>query len=218
MVGYVAEGRCSGCPLALGSDGSRKEVSHFEGGLCEYMGVKGDRSAGASSDVPSVVVGTGTFEEFYRQNLRRLVGLAYSVSGIRADAEDLAQEAMSVAHRDWERISRLEKPEAWVRRILLNKAVSRRRRWSAERRAILRLGGDGEVSGFEAVSDEADRVWSEIRRLPRRQVEVVALRFVDDLTLEEIGAVLGCSKETVNTHLRRARKTLARRLGLEVDV
>lgn len=182
------------------------------------MGVKDDPPVDVSSDIPSVVVGSGTFEAFYRRNLRRLVGLAYSVSGSSADAEDLAQDALSEAHRDWERISRLEKPEAWVRRILLNKAVSKRRRWSAERRAVLRLGRGGDTSGFEAVSDEADRVWGEIRRLPRRQVEVVALRYVDDLTLDEIGAVLGCSKETVNTHLRRARKTLGRRLGMEVDV
>jgi DNA-directed RNA polymerase specialized sigma24 family protein len=41
---------------------------------------------------------------------------------------------------------------------------------------------------------------------------VVAFRYYDQLSMSEIAEVLGCSKESVNTHLRRARTTLARRL------
>ena len=82
---------------------------------------------------------------------------------------------------------------------------------------MARLAGRREVEAFAAVSDDADRVWAEVRRLPTRQIQAVALRYVEDLTLDEIGQVLGCSKDTVNTHLRRARATLARRLRLEVE-
>jgi RNA polymerase sigma factor (sigma-70 family) len=168
-----------------------------------------------AGDVP--VVRGESFESFYARQQRRLVGLAFSVSGSRLGAEDLVQDALAAAYRDWDRIQRLEDPEAWVRRILLNRAVSGYRRRVSELKALARLAGRREVGAFAGVSDDADHVWAEVRRLPKRQIQAVALRYVEDLTLDEIGQVLGCSKETVNTHLRRARTILGRRLRLEVE-
>lgn len=164
-------------------------------------------------DVP--IVRVETFESFYARQRRPLVGLAYAASGSRLGAEDIAQDALVAAYRDWERICRLEAPEAWVRRIVLNRATSAYRRRLAELKALGRLAGRGETGLFPEVTGEIDRMWAEVRRLPRRQVQVIALRHVDRLTLDEIAEVLGCSKATVNTHLRRARATLARRLHLE---
>lgn len=57
-----------------------------------------------------------------------------------------------------------------------------------------------------------------MRRLPKRQIQVIALRYYDQLSLSEIADVLDCSKETVNTHLRRARQTLDRRLQDKGDL
>ena len=49
------------------------------------------------------------------------------------------------------------------------------------------------------------------------QAQVIALMFVDDLSVAEIAAVLECEENTVRTHLRRARQALAARLSLEVE-
>jgi len=100
-------------------------------------------------DVP--VVGGETFESFYSRQQRRLVGLAFSVSGSRLGAEDLAQDALAAAFRDWDRIQRLEHPEAWVRRILLNRAVSGYRRRVSELKALARLAVRREVGTFVGV-------------------------------------------------------------------
>lgn len=179
--------------------------------------MRGERLAEVGSgDTPAIRL--EAFESFYARQQRRLVGLAFSVSGSRLGAEELAQDALMAAYRDWDRIQRLDDPEVWVRRMLLNRAVSRYRRRASELKALARLAGRREVQAFVEVSDNADHVWVEVRRLPKRQVQVVALRYVEDLTLDDIGLVLGCSKETVNTHLRRARATLARRLRLEEDL
>lgn len=51
--------------------------------------------------------------------------------------------------------------------------------------------------------------------LPRRQRQVVALHYVERLTLEEIAGSLEISKASANTHLRRARATLSRRINKE---
>jgi RNA polymerase sigma-70 factor (ECF subfamily) len=61
--------------------------------------------------------------------------------------------------------------------------------------------------------DESEEVWDAVRRLPRRQTQVIALVYLDGLSVEEAGEVLGCSGGTVKTHLRRGRETLGRKLG-----
>ena len=55
-----------------------------------------------------------------------MIGLAYALSGSRAAAEDLAQEAFLAAHKSWDKVGGYEKPEAWVRRVVANMSVSLR--------------------------------------------------------------------------------------------
>lgn len=170
-------------------------------------------AASASDDVP--IVRAEPFESFYSRQWRSLLALALAVSPSRSAAEDLVQDSLIVAYRDWERVQRLDDPEAWVRRILLNKAASVYRRRMTEIKALRRLSGRPHPPVSPDLPGAVESIWTEVRRLPKRQVQVIALRFVEGLTLEEIGSVLGCSKESVNTHLRRARARLNRRLDLE---
>ena len=65
-----------------------------------------------------------TFEEFYEREFRAVVGLAYALSGNRSGAEDLAQEAFLVSHRDWDRVGTYARPEIWVCRVVANFSVS----------------------------------------------------------------------------------------------
>lgn len=102
-----------------------------------------------------------------------------------------------------------------MRRILLNRASSSYRRRLAEVRAIARHPRDLDTISFPEVTGEIEKIWREVRRLPRRQTQVIALVYLGNLTMTEIASTLDISKESVNTHLRRARVTLARRLHLE---
>lgn len=169
-----------------------------------------------SDPQPSVVEVRGdSFELFYERQRRPLIDLAYAVSGSRHGAEDLAQEALAAAFRSWDDISRKDNPGTWVRRILLNKACSAYRRRLAEAKALARHPRDLESVAFPEVTGEIERIWGEVRRLPRRQTQVIALTYLEGLSQAEMAQVLGISKESVNTHLRRARTTLASRLRLE---
>jgi RNA polymerase sigma-70 factor (ECF subfamily) len=157
--------------------------------------------------------GEEDFETLYAREFRSVVGLAYALSGSRSGAEDLAQEAFVAAFRRWDEVSGFDDPGAWVRRVVANRAVSRFRRASAETRALLRLGrSDGREPEIDV---EADALWAEVRRLARRQAQVIALHYVDQRTVPEISHILECSENTVKTHLQRARDTLARRLAKE---
>jgi RNA polymerase sigma-70 factor, ECF subfamily len=161
-------------------------------------------------DVP-VVRGVESFDAFFRREYRDVLGLAVVLTRNRAVAEELTQEAFLATFRHWERVAPLDSPGAWVRRVVSNRSVSTFRRSAAEARALLRLNSYASRSTATELGDGME-VWREVRRLPRRQAQVVALTYFADLPRREVAEIVGCSEETVKTHLERARRTLAGRL------
>ena len=162
-----------------------------------------------------IVRGVEPFESFYRRERRGMVALAYALSRSRLGAEDLAQDALVAAYRRWDEVGRLDQPAAWVRKVVANNAWSFLRRAKAEVRAMTRAVVSSGWSQLPRLPDTSVETWEEAARLPKRQAQVVALYYVAGMTMPEIAELLDCSKETVNTHLRRARATLAERLGTE---
>lgn len=154
------------------------------------------------------------FGSFYRREYAGVATLTMVLTRSRSAAEDLAQEAFLRAHRDWADIANHENPEAWVRRVAINLAMSHFRRLRAEARAVLRIGGR---SAFIDMNPEALEFWAVVRKLPSRQAQVVALRYVEDLAVADIANTLGISEGSVKTHLHRARETLARRFGTRAE-
>jgi RNA polymerase sigma factor (sigma-70 family) len=133
----------------------------------------------------------------------------------RAWAEDLVQEALV---RAWERARRGETVgslPAWVTTVATNLARSRLRREQAERRAIERLAATwpGWVPDWPGgAAEEAEVLRELVERLPRRQREVVVLRYVADLDLASIAELLGIDVGTVKSSLSRGRRAVARAL------
>jgi len=152
---------------------------------------------------------TPDFGGFYRQEWPRVLGLVYALSGSSWGAEDIAQDAFLKAHRDWDRIGRMERPEAYARTIAVNLARSRLRRAGAEVRALRRWVG-AQPSSFPALEPESGEFWSVVRTLPRRQCEVVALHYADDLAVADIAQILGVAESTVKTSLQKGRASLAK--------
>jgi RNA polymerase sigma-70 factor (sigma-E family) len=124
-------------------------------------------------------------------------------------AEDLAVEAFARAYARWGTVRSMEHPEAWVLRVAVNLAldqVRKKRAWSPMRMA---QDSQGDVT-------ERDALVRSLRRLPRRQQEVVVLRYIGDHSEEEVARTLGISVGTVKTHLHRAMPRLRSDLiGLE---
>lgn len=173
-----------------------------------------NQTGGVEPDGVPVVRSVEDFGVFYRREYRGVATLTMVLVRDAAAAEDLAQEAFLRAHRDWHRIGRHERPDAWVRRVATNLAMSRFRKLRAEAKALLRSTDrppDGEMNA------EAAEFWAEVRRLPRRQAEAVALHYVEDRSVDDIAALLGVSAASVKTHLQRARRTLAARFGSMED-
>ena len=168
----------------------------------------------APDGAPRVVRLPGRFEHFYLQEYPGVVKLVYALSGSRAAAEDIAQEAFLRAYRDWERVGSYEHQAAWVRRVATNLATSGLRRRLAEARALARLAGRREPALEPLPAEEAD-FGRALRALPRRQAQAVALFYVEDLSVQQIAVVLDCAEGTVKAHLAKARHSLAKRLQLD---
>ena len=158
--------------------------------------------------IPAQVV--GQFEAFYRQRYRPLVAVVYGLTGNRWVSEDIAQEAFLRAHRDWDRVRSASVPEAWVRRVAINLAMSRFRRMRSETAAKLKLNPLPPT--FQPPTAEQDAFWAEVRMLPRRQTEVIALYYIEDLSTTEIADTLEIADGTVRALLTQARERLARQL------
>jgi RNA polymerase sigma-70 factor (ECF subfamily) len=156
------------------------------------------------------------FEDFYVEEYSAVVGLAYALSGSRSGAEDLAQEAFLAAYSNWDRIAGYEQPGAWVRRVVANRSVStfRRRRAEAKALALAALGHWMELSDLGSSDPE---FWHAVRSLPRRQSQVVALFYLEDLPIADVADILDMSPGTVKRHLHNGRLALARRLQEEVE-
>jgi RNA polymerase sigma factor (sigma-70 family) len=172
--------------------------------------VVNDADPVGSNDYPIRIV---SFSAFYEAEYRAMVRLAVALVRRRDVAEELVQDAFVSLHGRWDRVSKYESPEGWLRRVVTNRSMSALRRRAVEVRLLGRLSRLRERS--TEMPDGEDAIWQAVAELPKRQAQVIALMFVDDLSVTEIAAVLECEENTVRTHLRRGRQSLAARLGLE---
>jgi RNA polymerase sigma-70 factor (sigma-E family) len=156
-----------------------------------------------------------TFEEFARSRLPALLAFATVLTGQRTTAEDLAQEVLLRAHARWDRIGQLDRPDFYVRKMLLNEFLSWRRR-------SVRLvpAGDRDLSAADVPDHAAGyaehaAMLAEIARLPKRQRAVLVLRYYEDRSDREIAELLGCTPSSVRSYASRALAAL--RVELRAD-
>ncbi len=159
-----------------------------------------------------LTVDTPAFEMFYQREFRTIVAIARALVPDGGAAEDLAQEAFVAAHQNWQKVANYDNPKAWVRRVVVNKATSFQRRRGAEWRAVTRFGNTSPTT-MPDISTETEEVWDEVRRLPRRQAQAIALFYVGQLSIEEIAQVMDCQQGAVKSHLHRARIKLSQSLA-----
>jgi DNA-directed RNA polymerase specialized sigma24 family protein len=90
-----------------------------------------------------VQVGTD-FDEFFRAEHQRLVALAIGLTGVPEAARDLVQDTMTKAYRDWDRVSQLDRPGAWARRVTVNASID----WEGQADTQAWFGDDGRLYGL----------------------------------------------------------------------
>lgn len=151
-----------------------------------------------------------TFRGFYERMQPRAVSTARRLVGSTAAAEDIAAEAFARAYARWSSIAAHPNPDAWVLRVVGNLAIDQVRR-EARRPELRSDGGRSDPAADDASLriDLADALGS----LSNRQQEVVVMRYLIDLTEEDVAVTLGMSTGSVKTHLHRATTKLRGQLG-----
>lgn len=150
-----------------------------------------------------------TFDEYAFARIPALMRLARLLSGDEHRAEDLVQDVLTKAYVRWGRISRMDQPDLYVRRMLVNAHHSWWRRLSSRETTVAAVATEGMAGPDEATGvAERDALWRLVRALPPRQRTVIVLRYYEDLDDATIAGILNCSTGTVRTHAKRALDTL----------
>lgn len=145
----------------------------------------------------------------YAAQYRPLVRLATLLLADQAVAEEVVQDAFVAMHGAWRRLRDPHKAAAYLRQAVVNRARSGLRRRSVEARYAPAPPPDvasAEIAAIGAV--ERDRVLAALRELPRRQREVLVLRYYLDLSEAQIAETLGISRGAVKSHAARGMTAL----------
>lgn len=153
------------------------------------------------------------FRSYYERLQPRAVAVARRMVGSPATAEDLAAEAFARAYSRWPKVAGHPNPDAWLLRVVGNLCIDHIRREG--RQPEVHLDAARSDPSAEDAAFRVDLV-DALTRLSGRQQEVVVMRYIVDLTEEDVASSLGLSTGSVKTHLHRATAKLRDELGADV--
>jgi len=145
------------------------------------------------------------FDDAFERLFLRAYRASFQILRSREDAEDVAMDTMACALQKWDGLD--PRPDGWVVTVAAHRAIDQWRR--AQRRRhdnAARTGDPGSRTEDEFALRQA------LVKLPKRQREVVALRYFLDLSEQEIASALGCSTGSVKQHASRGLAALRREL------
>jgi RNA polymerase sigma-70 factor (ECF subfamily) len=170
-------------------------------------------TAGSDAPVSGETRAEHEFAELARESSTLAFRVAWSVLRDRADAEEIAQEALLRAHRHFPRLRDRERFRAWLVRVTWRLALDRmreaRRRAQREREVSRQAA---EAAGRSKSREFHSALAREIERLPRKLRQVMILAAVEGYDIREVARLLGVPEGTVKSRLFLARKRLMERL------
>lgn len=150
--------------------------------------------------------GTHDFAAFVGENWSSLMSIGVAISGSRHDAEDLVQAALTATYARWHTI-REDEALAYLRRAILNSHISR---WRRDRGAEVSVDEPPTRAARDAMAavDERLNLMPSLRALPPRQRAVIVLRYLCDLSDQDIATTLQTTTSTVRSQAVRALANL----------
>ncbi|MGZ8571911.1 MAG: RNA polymerase sigma factor [Actinomycetota bacterium] len=153
-----------------------------------------------------------SFEAFYDGESRLLFRRLWLVTGNRAEAEELMQEAFLRVWERWDRVGRMDDPVGYLYRTAMNLF---RKRYRRAMLAIRRSVGMAPAADDFADADDRHTVRQVLGTLPPRQRAALVLTEMLGLTAEEAGEALGVKASTVRSLSRQGRESFRRVMGVD---
>jgi RNA polymerase sigma-70 factor (sigma-E family) len=163
-----------------------------------------------------VAEGTPDFDAWVAARGPGLLRLAYTLTGNRADAEDVVQDALARALPRWSRIARVGDVDAYVRRMVINAHTSWWRRWKRRESPVAELRDSAVDAPGEDFVDRR-RLWLACQALPEVQRTAVVLRYYEQLEYAEIAELTGVREGSVRARVSRGLAALRQSMGEESD-
>ena len=149
------------------------------------------------------------YREYVTHRIDGLRRTAYLLCGDWHTADDLVSTALVKLLRHWRRVSSMDSPDAYLRRILLRAWLDERRRpWRREHPTA----SPPDAPARSDDPTERMHVLALLAQLPPRRRAVLVLRYFCDLSVVETAEALGCTEGTVKSQTARALQFLRARL------
>lgn len=155
------------------------------------------------------------FSEFVAAHQRQLRRFAYSLCGDWSQAEDLLQTALTKLYVAWPKVRERSSEHSYARQIIMRARVDESRRpWRREHSGL--EGFDHPAAPSPDIHDR-DELIQALAQIPKRQREVVVLRHLMGLSVEQTADELGLAPGTVKAHTHRALPRLRELLGASLS-
>jgi len=158
------------------------------------------------------------FDQIVAEHQESVTKLADRLIGWQSnEVEDVVQDVFLAVFKNLSRFRRQSSVKTWLMRITVNKCRS----WQRKRLLKLKLLANVPIGQKDSRSSDKDvldkescsEVGRAVRNLPQRLREVVVMRYLENMQIEQISEVLSVSRRAVDTRLSRARKQLKEKLA-----
>jgi RNA polymerase sigma-70 factor (ECF subfamily) len=153
------------------------------------------------------------FEELFGKYQRRLFSLCRHFLGNDTDAEDAVQDAFLSIYHGLARFRGDSGFYTWAYGITVRSCISLRRKHRRKTESLDEMPEPVDQGGADI---DAIVVRQAVSKLPDQHRVVLILKYYEQLSMEEIAQVLGCSADRIKMRLHRARNTLRGELDLEM--
>jgi len=146
------------------------------------------------------------FEQLVRQQTATIYSVCYMFATSKAEADDLFQEVLINLWRGYSKFRYDCRPSTWVYRVSLNTCVSYKRKRRLETSPIESVGIESAYDELE--SNQQNRLLHQRIQLLEPFDRAIVLLWLEDMSYEEIGAIVGLSVKAVGVRLVRIKEKL----------
>jgi RNA polymerase sigma factor (sigma-70 family) len=158
-------------------------------------------------------------EQLVRTRHRDLIAYAHMLTGSRADAEDLVQEALIATFGRGRSLANAIAAESYVRRVIASRFIDTKRRGKVERRVLRTVGANDieQGAGPDILVEHASDVARALTALTPRERACVVLRFMEHYSVSETAQALGLAEGSVKRYVADGIAKLNAALGTASD-
>jgi len=156
----------------------------------------------------------------YNRHIERVNRICYRIVLDVSQVQDCVQEVWLKLFRNLDRFRCRESFVAWLNTVTANTAIDYYRKWIKQGNRLNRDRAHIRAVADERTGDQQpdnaiihQRMYEALEEMTVNQRTALVLRYFEDVPIAEIARILGCTKGTVRTHIRRSLLALRAKLA-----